>query len=69
MTTHKEAVEKLIMELQMLSTIARESKFKYNFTINDVYFQMANELIEFSAKIELITIEEANSLKQTYTTK
>ena len=69
MTTHKEAVEKLIAELIMLSAIARTSKFKYNFTINDVYFQMANELIEFSQKIDLITIEEANRLKQTHTSK
>ena len=46
-----------------------ESKFKYNFTINDVYLQMANELIEFSTKIELITVDEANKLKQIHTTR
>ena len=81
MTTHREAVEKLITELTMLSTVAKTSKFKYNFTINDVYLQMANELIEyvylqmanelieFSTKIELITVDEANKLKQIHTTR
>ena len=69
MTTNREAVEKLIIELTMLSTVAKTSKFKYNFTINDVYLQMANELIEFSTKIELITVDEANKLKQIHTTR
>jgi len=69
MTTNREAVEKLIIELTMLSTVAKTSKFKYNFTINDVYLQMANELIEFSTKIELITVDEANRLKQIHTTR
>ena len=69
MTTHREAVEKLITELTMLSTVAKTSKFKYNFTINDVYLQMANELIEFSTKIKLITVDEANRLKQMHTTR
>ena len=69
MTTHREAVEKLITELTMLSTVAKTSKFKYNFTINDVYLQMANELIEFSTKIKLITVDEANRLKQMHATR
>ena len=69
MTTNREAVEKLIIELTMLSTVAKTSRFKYNFTINDVYLQMANELIEFSTKIELITVDEANRLKQIHTTR